>query len=182
MMLRSLLVLVFVFVSFSSPAGAIEINITSIDVDNEYFLIALNEIGTVDDRVYTIEIDSGLAAVNFSDGISGAIPPSGQSNVVATYRYGLGGTDGKIINIYPVTQDLLPTLIPFSDFITENNQEDVSFSLIGLASIKFEFSREGMLVVESQSRVVPIPTAIWLFGSGLLGLVGLGKRKKTDSP
>jgi hypothetical protein len=26
---------------------------------------------------------------------------------------------------------------------------------------------------------VPIPTTIWLFGSGLMGLVGMARRKKT---
>jgi hypothetical protein len=26
--------------------------------------------------------------------------------------------------------------------------------------------------------VVPIPSAVWLFGSGLLGLVGISRRKK----
>ena len=28
---------------------------------------------------------------------------------------------------------------------------------------------------------VPIPAAVWLFGSGLLGLIGVARRKKTDS-
>ncbi len=32
--------------------------------------------------------------------------------------------------------------------------------------------------VWSQSTVVPVPAAIWLFGSGLLGLVGFSNRKK----
>ncbi|MEA3242882.1 MAG: VPLPA-CTERM sorting domain-containing protein [Pseudomonadota bacterium] len=27
------------------------------------------------------------------------------------------------------------------------------------------------------SSVVPIPAAVWLFGSGLLGLVGIARRK-----
>ena len=27
--------------------------------------------------------------------------------------------------------------------------------------------------------VVPVPAAVWLFGSGLLGLVGMARRKKT---
>lgn len=28
-------------------------------------------------------------------------------------------------------------------------------------------------------QVVPVPSAVWLFGSGLLGLVGMARRKKT---
>jgi hypothetical protein len=28
---------------------------------------------------------------------------------------------------------------------------------------------------------VPVPAAVWLFGSGLLGLVGIARRKKRNS-
>lgn len=33
-------------------------------------------------------------------------------------------------------------------------------------------------VVEVPGAVVPVPAAVWLFGSGLMGLVGLARRKK----
>ena len=33
--------------------------------------------------------------------------------------------------------------------------------------------------VWTQSSVVPIPAAVWLFGSGLIGLVGFARRKKS---
>jgi hypothetical protein len=33
-------------------------------------------------------------------------------------------------------------------------------------------------MTEGQVEVVPVPAAIWLFGSGLLGLVGIARRKK----
>lgn len=178
MMVRSLLAIVFVIINFTSPAAAVVIDITPIDVDKGHFLISLDELGQADNRVYTIRMDSGAAGIIFGDGIFGAVPPDGQSNVVATYRHGAGGTEGKIINIYPLIQEQFPILIPFSDFIAEDKQEDVSFLLIALASIKFEFSTAGILVVESQPGVVPIPAAAWLFGSGLLGLVGIARRKK----
>lgn len=29
-------------------------------------------------------------------------------------------------------------------------------------------------------EVVPIPSSVWLFGSGILGLVGIARRKKED--
>jgi len=31
---------------------------------------------------------------------------------------------------------------------------------------------------ESAASTVPVPAAVWLFGSGLLGLIGVAKRKK----
>ena len=33
--------------------------------------------------------------------------------------------------------------------------------------------------IVAESTVVPVPAAVWLFGSGLLGLVGIGRRKKS---
>lgn len=33
-------------------------------------------------------------------------------------------------------------------------------------------------IVEYEASAVPIPPAVWLFGSGLLGLIGISKRKK----
>jgi len=33
-------------------------------------------------------------------------------------------------------------------------------------------------LIFGNSTVVPIPPAFWLFGSGLLGLVGMARRKK----
>lgn len=34
------------------------------------------------------------------------------------------------------------------------------------------------IVIPGSVTVVPVPAAVWLFGSGLIGLVGLAKRKK----
>ena len=38
-------------------------------------------------------------------------------------------------------------------------------------------ARSGV-VVFAEVQTVPVPAAIWLFGSGLLGLVGIARRKK----
>lgn len=35
------------------------------------------------------------------------------------------------------------------------------------------------LFVNADSTAVPVPAAVWLFGSGLIGLVGVAKRNKT---
>lgn len=34
------------------------------------------------------------------------------------------------------------------------------------------------IAIDLQTAVVPIPAAVWLFGSGLIGLIGVARRKK----
>lgn len=49
-----------------------------------------------------------------------------------------------------------------------------------LTSVSFSPLTEGSLAAFDNFEVeaVPIPAAVWLFGSGLLGLVGIARRKK----
>ena len=56
---------------------------------------------------------------------------------------------------------------------------NISFDTIGAPAIGNAFTsdklRSGDVI---NSPVVPVPAAVWLFGSGLLGLVGIARRKK----
>ena len=53
---------------------------------------------------------------------------------------------------------------------------DTGFDIRGTNSYDVHFSPNGS-VLEVDVRVVPVPAAVWLFGSGLLGLVGVARRK-----
>ena len=64
---------------------------------------------------------------------------------------------------------------------------EISIVLSGIASYAtFDFTSEfGRYIIDdfegtfgSSETIVPIPSALWLFGSGLLGLVGIARRKK----
>ena len=48
-------------------------------------------------------------------------------------------------------------------------------------SIYFDANTNGAIIgtFTVEGAVVPIPSALWLFGSGLLGLVGIARRKKS---
>lgn len=70
------------------------------------------------------------------------------------------------------------------------NQGGGSFSFLGLVSdspftsVDIHFATrpgsDGVLIDDLQYAVVPVPAAVWLFGSGLLGLIGMSRRKKVD--
>jgi hypothetical protein len=51
------------------------------------------------------------------------------------------------------------------------------------SSISFTSTNENWYAftvgANGEAAVIPVPAAIWLFGSGLLGLVGMARRKKT---
>lgn len=49
----------------------------------------------------------------------------------------------------------------------------------GLTGGRFEGTAPGSDVIAKLGAVVPVPAAVWLFGSGLLGLVSVARRKNT---
>jgi len=72
--------------------------------------------------------------------------------------------------------------ISFIDFVTDNTvvpSLDIQGTPVELLSVTyvdgFGNSSSGYW---SNAQVVPIPAAVWLFGSGLIGLVGISRRKK----
>jgi hypothetical protein len=57
-------------------------------------------------------------------------------------------------------------------FTLDYNAVVPSGSFIGVA---YQFHITGTI---GEQTVIPIPAAVWLFGSGLLGLVGVARRRK----
>jgi len=66
----------------------------------------------------------------------------------------------------PLSSQDLPTFIP------------VNTGEYDRSNINFPSDSERLSYELTSMTVVPIPAAIWLFGSGLIGLVGFAKRKK----
>jgi hypothetical protein len=68
--------------------------------------------------------------------------------------------------------------VDFFGFTGSGSSGPVEQYLLGTASL----SSTGQLVIAGNAPVVsavPLPAAVWLFGSGLLGLVGVSRRRKT---
>ncbi|MGB5396271.1 MAG: VPLPA-CTERM sorting domain-containing protein [Gammaproteobacteria bacterium] len=58
-----------------------------------------------------------------------------------------------------------------------NGLDNMSLSYTGAPpGLDFELSSDGILLAISTSPV-PVPAAVWLFGSGLIGLIGVARRK-----
>ena len=137
---------------------------------------ALFDIDDVPDRVFSvITNEDGTTEIRFGDGVSGARLPSGGSRV-ASYRYG-SGLEGKIVNVYEIFENEFP-LIPLADFIPPGaNKPDISFVVAGLTSLKFDFSPVGLQVTGAVPSPIPLPPALLLFVTALLGLFGLDRRR-----
>jgi hypothetical protein len=43
---------------------------------------------------------------------------------------------------------------------------------------KVTLGTNGTLTFAANASAVPLPAAVWLFGSGLMGLVGVSRRRK----
>lgn len=56
--------------------------------------------------------------------------------------------------------------------------DSITFTVDTLTLTSVTSSRPDQLRVITASSTVPVPAAVWLFGSGLLGLVGMARRKK----
>jgi hypothetical protein len=78
----------------------------------------------------------------------------------------IGGQLSKVIGV----GDLLD-----NKTVTSMNMGDFNGGTIGF-SVEFADGSSGVYL----ANVVPIPSTLWLFGTGLLGLVGVSRRKKVD--
>jgi len=77
------------------------------------------------------------------------------------------------------------TLYNDSQFVialTDNNNwfEPISWYELAAGSNMYDitFSNGSVLSIDATPTVVPVPAAVWLFGSGLIGLAGFARRKK----
>ena len=70
---------------------------------------------------------------------------------------------------------------PFPDFVF--NALELSITCAACAPDQLAISTNDFYAVEfrgldGRSNVVPVPAAVWLFGTALVGLVGFGRRRK----
>ena len=110
------------------------------------------------------------------DNISGGFTPLAQVSagsdaiVGGDFDYTLVGTDGG--NDFDWTQMMVSAVMPAGTASTK-------IQLIHI--LESSTTETGAIYLDDASltvTAVPVPAAVWLFGSGLLGLVGIARRKK----
>jgi hypothetical protein len=97
--------------------------------------------------------------------------PAGTSSFVVESTFGLNAILFDIAN--PIIEAFDNSLVIAADLF-------VSPELAAVLGAEAAAGADaGMALVVANSSVVPIPAAVWLFGSGLLGMIGIARRKRT---
>ena len=91
----------------------------------------------------------------------------GAGQIAGTINFAWGATTGiRVVDVWDINNDgsLSAVMIP--------GMENGPFPGF---NAQFNLTAAGLVTPPSE---VPVPAAVWLFGSGLLGLVGVARRKK----
>jgi hypothetical protein len=169
-------VLVFGFSASSVNASTVfspEINIDGTFENVDFFFVGLPanyQLGLFDntDTAFTNALMVATGdAVAFTPNVPGAAPYSA-TNTVSGNTLGLAGATAEFI-------------LGLKNTNTGIWLADVSVNPLNLAgtafNVIFETAPGTLLAVDLVIAQVPVPAAIWLFGSGLLGLIGVARRK-----
>jgi len=132
---------------------------------------------TVDNITPTqLEIDAAnKTPFNFNP-FTGEVLPGSEMTVARTdLGFVYGTTEGSVL-----TPDEWVQLLVF-----DGNQwtADIGMTQTGPDSFLLDFpTQDTLLIVDAstEATVVPIPPAIWLFGAGLLGMVGVARPKRVN--
>ena len=130
-----------------------------------------------DVNLLTTEISVGSNAPSFDLNGDGLVNLGDLDEWFPIYSADNGGVPSVSIARVDINFDLSNTLADF--LVIQNNQSLVS-SLFTSGDINADGVVNDLDITRylSLGGVVPVPAALWLFGSGLLGLIGMATRKK----
>ena len=142
---------------------------------------------TIDATAFAIIFDDNNLDIDIADEIATFTSTSGSYDSAADFGFGYGSFEGTF-SVGGLLSGTFSNLEVFGygndfDYDFESDLAFVSGSLMGnLSSGRIEGLISGDIVVAKlgEVAVVPVPAAVWLFASGLIGLVGVARRKDYD--
>jgi len=143
----------------------------------------------IDDFGFTIADDTALQGITvtvtnaqYDSNIAHFIPRGGY-----TFTYGGAISSGRNLDAYQAQDPFVHDIFAFSSYDPVNNHGPgayefrTSLSIGGLQIPNLIASYDYSVAITTVStgpQVIPVPGAFWLFGSGLIGLVGFARSKK----
>jgi len=144
---------------------------------------------------FTLENGAELVMEIWGDGDNGflfdEISVTGDFNLFGDINFDLG--EGLDISIFETTDPEVDPLFSFADFFLDESGTSLSLAILAETNVKvasdlgelfavsFNVDNNGDIltsIVEIPVSAVPVPAAVWLFGSGLIGLAGVARRRK----
>jgi len=143
---------------------------------------------------FSIDAASALRLETFTDGFDPVLFLYNNDGALSSDDYITSNDDGGTASAYGYSNSLINTTLAAGDYIAIVG--DYSFSdaeiLLGYNAtgngaiyygsftleIETDVANIGAVSTETGISAVPVPAAVWLFGSGLLGLMGVAKRRR----
>ena len=176
-LLKTVLGALFIFISLSSAAQASLIGDTvHVQHANSQRIIDLGThlVTTNDENISlfsTYQIDIGAESVSFDFNVFGLI---GEAATVTISDLDWIGTPGTVTGFTSIDTNLGG----WSDSRATFTNDSVIFEFAGLTLNPNLFLNA---TIQTSHTVVPVPPAAWLFGSGLLGLIGIARRQRANA-
>jgi hypothetical protein len=156
-------------------SGGVTYNTNSTDT------IAGSHIGRYNNPVQDFSVSVGTYFASFAPGnsfirVTNAAPGAGSD----IYEMRVNGLLGSAVNGYSPTSFRLELTDPSGTAFSSDALPGIP-SLSSFASSEFRliFGAASTRVQGALTSLVPLPAAVWLFGAGLIALVGLGSRGLT---
>lgn len=157
---------------FGSDTG-LTVTATTLDIDATVFQIILDNLNLPTSVQDIPDVAFTLTATGFSS----TFTPTGASfafidgEYTGSFTIGslLSGTFASLTISGPVSQPSISAAVTYTGGSLQGN-------LTG-GQLELATSGNGGGVAGKLGAVVPVPAAAWLFGSGLLGLVGIARRR-----
>lgn len=136
-------------------------------------------VGRYNNTIQDFSVSIGTYFASFAPGnsfirVTNSAPGAGND----VYELRVNGLFGNAVNGYTPTSFLLELTDPSGTAFTSDKLPGGPPSLSSFATSQFRliFGAASTRVQGALTSLVPLPAAVWLFGAGLIALVGLGSR------